>query len=71
MPRLPGVGHRAAVRALPKAGFAVAREGRKHIVMSDGTRIVTIPRHNPVDAYTMAGVIRDAGLDLESFKELL
>jgi predicted RNA binding protein YcfA (HicA-like mRNA interferase family) len=59
------------VRALRKAGFAVAREGRKHVVMSDGTRIVTIPRHNPVDAYTMAGVIRDAGPDLESFKKLL
>jgi predicted RNA binding protein YcfA (HicA-like mRNA interferase family) len=71
VPKIPGVSHRAAVRALRKAGFTVAREGHKHIVMTDGTRIVTIPRHNPVNAYTMAGIARDAGLDPEDFRKLL
>jgi predicted RNA binding protein YcfA (HicA-like mRNA interferase family) len=52
VPKLAGVNHREAVRALEKAGFRVAREG-KHIVMTDGQRIVTIPRHDPVNAYTM------------------
>jgi hypothetical protein len=37
---------------LEKAGFHVRRQG-KHIVMTDGTRIVTIPRHNPINAITM------------------
>jgi hypothetical protein len=58
------------VRALEKAGFKVAREG-KHIVMSDGRRIVTIPRHNPVNAYTMGGIARDAGLTVDEFRKLL
>lgn len=71
MPKIAGVNHRAAVRALQKAGFAVAREGRKHIVMSDGTRIITIPRHSPVNAYTMGGIVEDAGLDPAAFKKLL
>ena len=71
MPRIPGVHHKAAVRALRKAGFSVARQGRKHIVMTDGRRIVTIPRHNPVNAYTMAGIVRDAGLQPDDFKKLL
>jgi len=31
----------------------------------------TIPRENPVDAYTMAGIIKDAGLTVEEFKNLL
>jgi hypothetical protein len=39
--------------------------------MSDGVRFVTIPRHNPVNAYTMAGIIRDAGLTIDNFKKLL
>lgn len=39
--------------------------------MTDGTRIVTIPRHNPIDAYTMGGVAQDAGLDPETFRKLL
>jgi len=58
------------VAALQRAGFRIVREG-KHIVMSDGARFVTIPRHDPVDAYTMGGIIHDAGLTIEGFKELL
>ena len=61
---------RVGVRALEKAGFRIARQG-KHIVMTDGTRIVTIPRHNPVNAFTMGGIVRDAGLSPEEFKKLL
>ncbi len=48
----------------------MAREG-KHIVMTDGRRILTIPRNNPINAFTMGGIIRDAGLTVEEFKELL
>lgn len=70
MPRLPGIAHLAAIRALEKAGFRIARQG-KHVVMTDGARIVTIPRHDPVNAYTMAGIVRDAGLTIEAFKQLL
>lgn len=71
MPRISGVSHRRAVRALRKAGFVIAREGRKHIVMTDGRRILTIPRHNPVNAYTMGGIVQDASLEPETFKKLL
>ncbi len=39
--------------------------------MSKGDLKTTIPRHNPVDAYTMAAIVRDAGLTIEQFKELL
>ena len=70
MPKLPGVPHLRAVKALEKAGFYVARQG-KHIVMSNGTRILTIPRHNPVNAFTLGGIVRDAGLTVEQFRELL
>jgi len=70
MPKLPGINHLKAVKALEKAGFKVIRQG-KHTVMSDGTRILTIPRHNPVNAITMAGIVRDAGLSLDEFKRLL
>ena len=67
MPKISGVPHLRAVRALEKAGFRVARQG-KHIVMTDGRRIVTIPRHDPVDALTMGGIVRDAGLTPEQFR---
>ena len=70
MGKIPGVNHLDAVRALEKAGFWVVRQG-KHVVMSDGSRIVTIPRHDPVNAYTMGGIVRDAGLTADAFKKLL
>ena len=70
MPGIPGVNHLDAVKALEKAGFHIARQG-KHIVMSNGIRIITIPRHNPVNSFTMGGIVRDAGLTVEEFKKLL
>ena len=69
MPRIPGVNHQDAIRALQKAGFRVVRQG-KHIVMTDNIRIITIPRHNPVNAFTMGGIVRDAGLTEDEFRAL-
>jgi len=68
--KLPGVNHLQAVRALEKAGFRILRQG-KHIVMSDGLRKITVPRHNPVNAITMAGIVKDAGLTIDEFRKLL
>lgn len=70
MPSIPGINHLSAVKALEKAGFRIARQG-KHIVKSNGVRIVTIPRHNPVNAFTMGGIVRDVGLTAEEFRKLL
>ena len=70
MPKYPGVAHKRAVQALEKAGFRIARQG-KHIVMTDGSRILTIPRHNPVNAITMGNIIRDSGLTVEEFRALI
>lgn len=70
MSKLPGINHLDAVRALQKTDFTIIRQG-KHIVMSDGQRIITIPRHNPVKAFTMGGIVKDAGLSIDQFKALL
>ncbi|OFW10772.1 MAG: hypothetical protein A3H27_06475 [Acidobacteria bacterium RIFCSPLOWO2_02_FULL_59_13] len=70
MAKLPGVNHLEAVKAFEKAGFRIIRQG-KHVVMSDGAHFITIPRHNPVNAITMAGIVRDAGLTIEEFRKLL
>ena len=70
MPKVPGVSHKSAIRALEKVGFKVIREG-KHTILSDGARFLTIPRHNPVNAFTMGGIVKDAGLTVEEFRKLL
>ena len=70
MPKIAGVNHLQAAKALEKVGFKIVRQG-KHIVISDGSRILTIPRNHPVNAYTMGGIVRDAGLSVEEFRKLL
>ena len=70
MPKIPGINHLHAVRAFQRAGFHVERQG-KHIIMSNGQRILVIPRHNPINAITLGVIVRDAGLTPEQFRALL
>ena len=70
MPKLQGINHKRAIKAFEKAGFLVVRSG-KHVSMTDGRRIITIPKANPINSFTMAGIVKDAGLTIEEFKSLL
>jgi predicted RNA binding protein YcfA (HicA-like mRNA interferase family) len=70
MPKIPGINTEQAIRALEKTGFRVIRQG-KHVIMSDGVVRLTIPRHNPINAFTMGAIARDAGLSPEEFRKLL
>ena len=70
MPKLPGVNHQQAIKAFEKARFWIARQG-KHVTMTNGERVITIPRANPINAFTMAGIVKDAGLSIREFKKLL
>jgi predicted RNA binding protein YcfA (HicA-like mRNA interferase family) len=71
MPKLPGVNHQQAIRALERIGFEIIRQGAKHVVMTDGVRFLTVPRNNPINAFTMGGIVRDAGLSGDEFRRLL
>ncbi len=70
MPRLPGISQRDAVRVLKKLGFWIARQSG-HLVMTNGKRRLVIPRHNPINAETMGGIAKDAGLTPDEFRRLL
>lgn len=70
MAGIAGINHLRAVRAFEKAGFHVVRQG-KHIVMSNGDRQITVPRNNPIKAFTLSGIVRDAGLTADEFRKLL
>ena len=68
--RLPGINHLEAVRAFGKLGFAVKRQG-KHTILSNGERILVVPRNNPIKPATMGAIIKAAGLTIEEFRKLL
>jgi hypothetical protein len=70
MPKIPGISQLDAVRVFQKLGYRIARQS-SHIIMSNGRIRLMIPRHNPINAITMGGIAKAAGLTPEQFKELL
>jgi predicted RNase H-like HicB family nuclease len=50
--------------------FGVIRQS-SHIIMSNGIRTLTIPRHNPINAYTMGNIAKQAGFTPDEFRKLL
>ncbi len=68
--RPPLLPHKRVVRAFERAGFRVVRQG-KHISMWNGTSMITIPRNDPIDPWTLKGIVQDSGLTLEEFRDLL
>jgi predicted RNA binding protein YcfA (HicA-like mRNA interferase family) len=70
MPKLSGVRHQDAVRALEKSGYRIIRQSG-HIIMSNGETRLVIPRANPIDPYTMGSIARDAGMTPDEFRRLL
>ena len=71
MPKLPRIGGRECVAALQKLGFAVVRQRGSHIVMRKGPRGCVVPNHREIRTGTLAGVLRQAGVDAEEFIEAL
>ena len=74
--KLPVVDGRRVLRALTRAGFITDRIVGSHHVMTlpgDPTRTVTVPVHSGRDLKpgTLRSIIRQAGFNVEEFKELL
>ena len=72
MSRVPDLSHQRITRALERAGFVVIRQG-KHISMFNRERnvVAIIPRHNPVKRNTLAAILKEIGITVEEFRELI
>jgi len=70
MPRLPGVSEKEAVRVFQKLGYRANRESG-HLIMSNGERRLVIPRHDPINAITMALIACDVGLTPQQSQDAL
>jgi predicted RNA binding protein YcfA (HicA-like mRNA interferase family) len=76
MTRLPTAKPMEVIRALEKAGFIVVRiRGSHHILVhsEDRSRTTNVPGHGSHDLPrgTLRAIIRQAGLTVEEFVELL
>lgn len=71
--RLPVVSGRDAKRAFERAGFEhIPGRGKgSHMVMKRGIVMLTIPDHDPLKRGILRALIRQSGLTVEQFVELL
>ena len=75
MPKLPSVSGERVVRALKRAGFVVLRQKGSHVslekVAADKTFRTIVPQHDSLAKGTLSDILKQAGLTLEEFLELL
>ena len=74
MSALPVVSGREVVKALDKIGYILDRQRGSHMILRQQTqphRRLTVPDHTEVAKGTLRAIIRQAGLTVEEFKNLL
>lgn len=75
MTEVPSLSYRRVVNALQRAGFVVVRQRGSHIRLQKraGERVfkLTVPAHSPIKKTTLAKIIKEAGLAVEEFRELI
>ena len=73
MKKLSVVSGRECIRALSKKGFYFKRQHGSHIILRRDNPFaqVVVPDHNELDRGTLRSIIRNAGLSVDEFIELL
>jgi predicted RNA binding protein YcfA (HicA-like mRNA interferase family) len=71
MPKLPHLSGREIIRVLERLGFGAVRQSGSHVVMRCGSRGCVVPLHKPVKVGTLAGLLRQAQVDVREFLDLL
>ena len=74
MSKLPIVSGRGAVRAFERVGYQVDHQTGSHIILrheSSPYRRLTVPNHRELAKGTLRTLVREAGLTIEQFRELL
>ncbi|MBI4789449.1 MAG: type II toxin-antitoxin system HicA family toxin [Chloroflexi bacterium] len=72
MPKLPVISGDEFVHAMEQLGYSIDRIRGSHMILrAAGRPQLSVPRHRTLDRGTLRGLIRDAGLTVEDFLELL
>ncbi|MGA2072575.1 MAG: type II toxin-antitoxin system HicA family toxin [Terriglobia bacterium] len=75
MSKVPSLPYDRVVRALQRDGWIVVRQRGSHLRLKKrvGEELLklTVPAHRPIKPSTLAHILKQAGLDVESFLQLL
>ncbi|BCX88213.1 toxin HicA family [Methylomarinovum tepidoasis] len=75
MTKVPSLGYPQVIAALQRDGWIVVRQRGSHIrlqkhIQGDVLRL-TVPAHKPIKRSTLAHILKQARIDVETFKTLL
>ena len=71
MPKLPRLSGRECVAVMQRLGFFQVRQRGSHVVMRRGSQGCAVPLHRELKAGTLAGILRQAGVDPDEFIKIL
>ena len=73
MNKLPRTSGRECIRALEKLGFYFKRQEGSHVILrrDDPFAQASVPLHKELDRGTLRAIIRQAGLSVDEFANLL
>ena len=75
MSKVPSLSYDRIVRALQRDGWALVRQKGSHLRLqkrlAEELLKVTVPAHRPVKRSTLAHILKQARLDLDTFLRLL
>jgi predicted RNA binding protein YcfA (HicA-like mRNA interferase family) len=73
MSKLPAISGRSCVKVLEKTGFYLKRREGSHMILRRDYPFVqvVVPDHKELDRGTLRAIIRQAGLSIGEFVELL
>jgi predicted RNA binding protein YcfA (HicA-like mRNA interferase family) len=73
MAKLPAISGRECIRALEKVGFYSKRQEGSHVILrrDDPFAQLVVPLHKELDRGTLRAIIRQAGLNVDEFVNLL
>lgn len=73
MSKLPQISGRECLKALEKRGFYLRRQEGSHMILrrNDPFAQVVVPDHKQLDRGTLRAIIRQSGLSVDEFVQLL
>ena len=70
--KLPRVSGEQVIKALVRAGWNVERQRGSHVVLfKEGVGIVVVPLHRELDRGTLRAIIKQSGMSVREFVDLL
>jgi predicted RNA binding protein YcfA (HicA-like mRNA interferase family) len=73
MSRLPVISGAVCIKVLTKIGFVIDRQRGSHVILvrEDPRMTVSVPDHQELDRGTLLAIVRQVGLSVDEFVDLL